>query len=110
MQAKMQWIQDLNQSIVDHLNNVRWEASKHFRNKKKEYLKAKIYELESNSKFKNIRDLYSGINGFKKAYHPRTNVVMDEKGDLVTFCHNILARWRNLFSQLFIAHGVSNVR
>jgi Txe/YoeB family toxin of Txe-Axe toxin-antitoxin module len=35
-----------------------------FRNKKKEYLKAKINELETNSKNKNIRDLYKGINEF----------------------------------------------
>jgi len=31
---------------------------RHFRNQKKAYLKAKIEELESNSKVKNIRDLY----------------------------------------------------
>jgi hypothetical protein len=43
---------------VDNLNNVRCEASRHFRNKKKEYLKAKINELETNRKNKNIRDLY----------------------------------------------------
>ena len=41
-------------------------ASRHFRNKKKGYLKAKIEELENNSKIKNIRDLYRGINDFKK--------------------------------------------
>jgi hypothetical protein len=40
-QAKMQWLQDPRQSNVDNLNNVRREASRHFRNKK-EYLKAKI--------------------------------------------------------------------
>jgi len=34
-----------NQSNVDNLNNVIHEASRHFRNKKKEYLKAKIDEL-----------------------------------------------------------------
>jgi hypothetical protein len=45
----MQWIQDLNQSNVGNLNNVRCEASRHFSNKKKEYLKAKIKELETNS-------------------------------------------------------------
>jgi hypothetical protein len=44
-QAKMQWVQDPNQSNVDNLNNVRREVSRHFRNKKKEYLKAKIDEL-----------------------------------------------------------------
>ena len=32
-QAKMQWLQDPNQSSVDNLNNVRREASRHFRNK-----------------------------------------------------------------------------
>ena len=65
-QAKMQWIQDPSQSKVDNLNNVRHEASRHFRNKKKAYLKAKIEELETNTKINNIRDLYKGINDFKK--------------------------------------------
>jgi hypothetical protein len=60
----MQWVQDPNQSIVVNLNNVRLEASRHLRNKNKEYLKAKIDELESNSKIKNIRDLYRDIIDF----------------------------------------------
>ena len=34
-QAKMQGVQDPSQSNVDNLNNVRCEASRHFRNKKK---------------------------------------------------------------------------
>ena len=50
---------------VDNLNNVWHGAGRHFRNKKKAYLKAKIDELETNSKIKNIRDLYRGINDFK---------------------------------------------
>jgi hypothetical protein len=54
-QAGMQWLQDPNQSNVDNLNNVRREASRHFRNQKKEYLRAKFDELETNSKIKNIR-------------------------------------------------------
>jgi len=56
-QAKMQWIHDPSQSNADNLNNVRCDASRHFRNKKKEYLKAKIEKLETNSKIKNIMDL-----------------------------------------------------
>jgi hypothetical protein len=35
-----------------------------FRNKKRGYLKHKIDELPTNSKNKNIRDLYRGINDF----------------------------------------------
>jgi len=50
---------------VDNLNSVRREVSRHFRNKKKEYLRAKIEELEANSNIHNIRDLYWVINDFK---------------------------------------------
>jgi hypothetical protein len=64
-QAKMQWLQDPNRSNVDDRNNVRREASSHFKNKKNEYLKAKIDELETNSKIRNIRDLYKSFSDFK---------------------------------------------
>jgi primase-polymerase (primpol)-like protein len=61
-QVKRHWLQDPNQINVDNANNVRCEAGRHFRNKKKEYLKAKIDELETNSKIKNIRALCRGIS------------------------------------------------
>jgi predicted metallo-beta-lactamase superfamily hydrolase len=40
-QSKMQWLQNPNQNHVDNLNSVRREDSRYFRNKDKEYLKAK---------------------------------------------------------------------
>ena len=106
----MQRVQDPNRSNVDNLNNVRREASRHSRNKKKKYLRAKIEELETKSKIKNIRDLCRDINDFKKSYQHETNVVWDEKGNLVTDSYSILARWRNHFSQLFNVHRVNYVR
>jgi hypothetical protein len=36
-----------------------------------------------NSKKKNITDLYRGINGFKRGYQPRSNLMKDENGDLL---------------------------
>jgi hypothetical protein len=54
--------------------------------------------------------MYRGINDFKKCYHPNTNIVKDEKGDLVAASHSILARWRKHFSQLLNRHGVNDVR
>ena len=39
---------------------------------------------------------------------PAYNIVRDEKDDLATDCHSILARWRNHFSQLFNVHGVND--
>jgi hypothetical protein len=86
------------------------DASRHFRNKMKAYLGAKIEELEINSKINNIRDLYWGINDMKKGYQPRTRLVKDEKGDLVADSHSIMTRWGNYFSQILNVHGVSDVR
>jgi len=105
----MQWIHDPRQSIVDNLNNARHVASRHFKNKNKAYLKAKFEELETNSKIKNIRDLYRGINDFKRGYQHRTNIVKDDKGVLVADSHAILARWRNSFSQILNVHGVNDI-
>jgi len=71
----MQWLQDPNQSNVGNLNNARCEVSRHFRNKKKVYLKTKVDEFETNNKIKTIRELYRGVIDFKKSYQTRTNVV-----------------------------------
>jgi hypothetical protein len=51
---------------------MRCEARKHFRNKKREYLKNKINEPPANSKNKNIRDMYTGVNEFKRGYQLRS--------------------------------------
>jgi hypothetical protein len=51
--------------------------------RKKEYLKDKINEFETNIRNKNIRDLYRGINEFKKGYQSRINIIKDENGNLL---------------------------
>ena len=96
--------------LIHNLKKVRRDASRHFRNKKKAYLKVKIEELESNSKINNIRDLYRDSNDVKKGYQPRTGIAKDEKGDLVADSHSIMARWRNYFFQILNVHGVSELR
>jgi hypothetical protein len=55
-------MQNPNEANEDNLSDVRREAIRHFRNKKMEYLKEKINELESNSKNKIFGDLYRGTN------------------------------------------------
>jgi hypothetical protein len=47
-------IEDPSEINGDNLNNIRCETSRHFRNKKREYLKDKIDELATNSKNKNM--------------------------------------------------------
>jgi uncharacterized protein (UPF0297 family) len=106
----LQWLQDPSEINGDNLNNVRREASRHFRNKKREYLKDKIKELTRNSKNKNIKDLYRGINEFKRGYQPINNLVKYENGDLLADSHNILNRWKDYFFQLLNVHNVSDLR
>jgi hypothetical protein len=40
-------------------------------------------ELETNSKSRNIRNLYRGINEFKKSCQSKTNLIKDENSDLI---------------------------
>jgi hypothetical protein len=63
-----------------------------------------------NSKNKNIRDLYRGINYFKNGYQPRSNLVKNENGDLLADSHNNSNMWKNYFPQLLNVPRVSGVR
>jgi hypothetical protein len=106
----LQWLQDPSEINGDNLNNVRCEASRHFRNKKREYLKDKPNEHATNSKNKNIRDLYRVINEFKRGYQPTNNLEKDDDGDLLADSHNILNTWKNYFPQCLNVRNVSDVR
>ena len=44
--AKMQWMQDPNQSNVDILNNVRREVSTHFRDKRRHICELKLRNMK----------------------------------------------------------------
>jgi hypothetical protein len=61
-QAQLQWLQDSSEIIGNNLSHVRCEASRYFRNKKKECLKYSINELGTISDNKIIGDLYKGKN------------------------------------------------
>jgi hypothetical protein len=80
-QAKLQWLQNPNQTNRDNLQNIRHETSRIFRNKKREHLKGKINELETSNKTKNIRNLFKAINEFRKDYQPRINIMKDENSN-----------------------------
>jgi hypothetical protein len=54
-QAKFQWLQDPNKVNGDNLKNIRCEASGHFRNRKRNYMKERIDELAMKNKNKIIK-------------------------------------------------------
>jgi hypothetical protein len=103
-------LQNLKQTNGDNLKILRRETSRIFRNKEREYLKGKINELETNNKNKNIRDLYRGINEFKKGCQPRINIIKDENGNLLADSQSVLNRWKNFFNHVLNVHGVHDVR
>jgi hypothetical protein len=93
----------------DNLQILRREMSRIF-TEKREYLKGKINEVESNNKNKNIRYLYKSINELKKGYYPRINIINDETGNLLADSQSVLNRWKNFFNQVLNIHGIHNVR
>jgi hypothetical protein len=58
-----------------------------------------------NSKNKNIRDLYRGINEFKRGYQPRSNYVKDQNGDLLADSNSRLNRRKKYFPPLLDVHS-----
>jgi hypothetical protein len=73
-------------------------------------MKDKISDLATNSKNKNIRDLYRGMNKLKRGYQNNGNLVKDENSDLLADSHQNLNGWKNYFSQLLNIHSISDVR
>ena len=68
--------------------------------KKRDYLKGKLSEIDANSKNKNTRDLYKGIKDFKTEYQARVNLIKNEKEELLANSNTILNRWKDYFNQL----------
>jgi hypothetical protein len=103
-QAKLQWLQYPSEINGDNQRNIRLEASRHLRKKKREYLKGKIDELATSSGNKNITDLYRGLNEFTMGCQPKSNLGKDENGDLLADSHNILNFF--FFGILFIDNQI----
>jgi hypothetical protein len=96
----VQWLQNPSEINGNNLNNVRCEASRHFKNKRREYLKDNINVRATNNRNKNTRDMYRGITEFKRGNQPKCILVKYENGDLLANSHNILNRSKNYFSHL----------
>jgi hypothetical protein len=67
-------------------------------------MKDKLMSLQQTVRTR--RDLYRGINEFKRGYQPRNNLVKDENGDMIADSHNVLNRRKNLLN----VHNVNDVR
>jgi hypothetical protein len=57
-----------------------------------------------------MRDLYMGINEFKKGYQSRTYLEKDGKGNLLVDPHKIVNRWMNYICQLLNVQREGGIR
>jgi len=100
----MQWLQDQTQSIVDNVKNLRCEASRHFRNKNKEYLKAKIDELETNSKIRRPSGSLAKEHG-----SPKLVILWDTKGLFFIWVNKLKIRWAGQVACMGERRGVYRI-
>jgi hypothetical protein len=70
----------------------------------------KLMSLKLIIKTKFMRDLYRGINKFKKGYQPRINIKNDENDELLVDSQSVLNRWKNFCNQMLNVHEVHDVR
>lgn len=77
-----------------------------FQKSRKRLLVAKIRQIKTYNKFKNIRDLYSGINILERGFQGRINMVKDGESNLSEDSEllNILERSRKYFQGIFNSH------
>ncbi|KAJ4436798.1 hypothetical protein ANN_16930 [Periplaneta americana] len=96
-QAKLKFLQDPVEEKRDNYFNERREASRTLRNKKRGYLKEKLNEVETNSKNKNIRDLYKGIKEFKNGYQSR---IMEKKWEYKGTVHQLFIDFKKAYDSV----------
>jgi hypothetical protein len=109
-QVKLQWLQNPSQINGGNVKNLRHETIRIFRKKKRECLRGKINEPETNNKVKNIKEMYRGRNKFKKWYQPRINIKDAENVNLLAYPQSVLNRWKNFFNQVLNVYGSHDIR
>ena len=105
----MNWLHKQNEVNLEQLGSIRREITRLLKNKKREYLREKINDLEMNAKNRNIRELYQGIRVERKGFQARSNVFRNGNGDMIADSRSILNRWKNYFDQLLNVHAEQDI-
>ena len=98
--AKMNWLHEQNEVNLGQLGSIRRESTRVLKSKKREYLRGKINDLETNARNRNNRELYQGIRIERKGFQARKNIIRNGNGDTIADSRSILDRWKNYFDQL----------
>ena len=80
----------------DFITSRRW-AKRVNRRKKRSMVDRAMREIEENRRAGNIRQQFIGMKSFKKGFQPRTDVIKDKDGLIITQELAIKARWSDYF-------------
>ena len=59
-----------------------------------------VKELEIDSRHHNSRNFFQRVKNWRKGFQPRTNIISDEKGQLMADSGRVVARWGQYFRGL----------
>ena len=79
---------------------LRREAKRVCRKKKKEMMLNKIEGIDKFSLEKSNRKLYKELNWFRKGFQPRLNLCKDKEGELLIEEKDMLQRWTDYFKEI----------
>jgi hypothetical protein len=95
--------------VEEYREARREEKIVHKKEKKKDYDKQELIELESLRSFNAIRAYYQKLNESRKDFQPRTTLCRDNEGMILSSDEAILERWAQHFEELLNGNAPERV-
>jgi sorting nexin-29 len=96
-EARMKMLQRETRNNTEAYKEMRRQANKTCRNKKKALMRAALEEIENLSKQNETRKLYAAVKRMTRGYQPRTIGCKDKDGHMLAEDSHVLQRWTEHF-------------
>jgi len=98
--ARLKMLQRKTRSNIEAYKEVRREARKVYRKKKKYFKEEKLEELKEKYKRNRLKQFYEGIRKIRAGFQPRTTMCKNKQGVIVGEEKDALAVWATYFKEL----------
>ena len=103
--ARKRYLTRPTRAKYEEFQQKRREANYICRRKKRTAWNEQLEDMEKNFKENNDRQAYKEVKFIKKGYAPRTSMIKDKKGEIVSTHAEVLERWKEHFQQLLNNEG-----
>lgn len=104
-EARAKMLQRITRSSVDRYEQLRREATKLLKRKKRESMKAQIEEIEHLSRQSESRKFYAAVNRMRRGFQPRMSGCKNKDGQVLGEEDKIMKRWAEHFEELLNEKG-----